>query len=239
MSGLRRFYAEFSARDREVTVEGDECFHLKTVIRNRTGDIIEIINGKGNLATGEITDIRDNRVKVRVSDMTSSSKPATRIILAPSLLNKKPMNDLIEKLAEIGVDEIRPVCFKRTEASCSTSTLAKWDRIAIQALKVNKRLWKPAIYLPANIEEILSLAKKTATNILLDLTGNDNPDIRTMPPVLAVVGPPGDFTPEEKTLFEKNGFTGLRINDGTLRTETAAISIGAVLKMKIGTGQTA
>lgn len=239
MNTVRRFYAEFASKDRVITLEGDEMFHLTTVIRNRPGDVIEIINGRGNLATGEIADIQDNHLSVKVTNMLFQEKPETRIVVAPSLLKKKPMNDLVEKLTEIGVDEIRPVLFQRTDATHSPSALEKWNRIAIQALKVNKRTWKPDIYLPVNIEQILSLAKKTGTNILLDLDGNTKPDIRFIFPVLAVIGPPGDFTDEERSLFKKNGFTGFRLNDGTLRTETAAISISAILKMKINTGQTA
>lgn len=239
MSDLRRFYAAFSTGDQAITLEGDEMFHLKTVIRNRTGDTVEIINGRGNLATGEITDIQSDRANIRVKGMLFQKKPETRVILAPSLLKKKPMNDLIEKLTEIGVDEIRPVMFQRTDVSCPPSAPDKWDRIAIQALKVNRRTWKPEIFAPVSIEQIISLAPKNGTRILLDLEGSTSPDIGLMAPVLAVVGPPGDLTEGEKALFRENGFIGIRINESTLRTETAAISIGAILKMRIRTGDTA
>jgi 16S rRNA (uracil1498-N3)-methyltransferase len=236
MSIFRRFYSDYIRGDSCITIEGDELFHLKAVIRGKAGNMIEIINGKGSLVWGEIKDISKDQARAQVRKMYYQEKPATQIILAPSLLKKKSMNDLIEKLTEMGIDEIRPVMYERTDASCSPSVVGKWDKIAIQSLKINRRLWKPFIAEPVRIDQILSLSEKTSTKILLDIDREVNLDIPWIPPVISVIGPPGDFTPEEKELFKKNDFIPFRLNDSILRTETAAISISAILKMKSGWG---
>jgi len=46
---------------------------------------------------------------------------------------------------------------------------------------------------------------------------------------LAIVGPPGDFSPDEKTALRERGFQPLKINAGILKTETAAIAVAAIL----------
>ncbi|MCK4836030.1 MAG: RsmE family RNA methyltransferase [Candidatus Aminicenantes bacterium] len=71
------------------------------------------------------------------------------------------------------------------------------------------------------------------TKILLDLKGDQQVNIKWIPPVITLIGPPGDFTDEERELLQENGFIPLRINDCTLKTETAAISISAILKSQI------
>jgi phosphatidylglycerophosphate synthase len=49
-------------------------------------------------------------------------------------------------------------------------------------------------------------------------------------PALAVVGPPGDFTPAERLLFREAGFLPALVNDAILKTETAALAVAAILK---------
>ena len=47
--------------------------------------------------------------------------------------------------------------------------------------------------------------------------------------MVSVIGPPGDFVPEERELLLRKGFIQIKINDSILKTETAAISIAAIL----------
>ena len=45
-----------------------------------------------------------------------------------------------------------------------------------------------------------------------------------------LIGPPGDFTEREKELIYNSDYKGFTINDCILKVETAALSIGAILK---------
>ena len=55
-------------------------------------------------------------------------------------------------------------------------------------------------------------------------------DFSWTPPGLVVVGPPGDITESERELFLHNNFSSVNINDCILKTETAALSIAAIVK---------
>jgi RsmE family RNA methyltransferase len=48
-----------------------------------------------------------------------------------------------------------------------------------------------------------------------------------------VIGPPGDFTPAEREQLVNSGFLRYNINDAVLKSETAAISIVAILKAAV------
>jgi len=226
----KRYFCKKSVIKNMVTIEGDEFFHLKSVMRGKQGEEVEIINGKGDLFFGKITEISKNQAFVHIQKTKKKNPPLSKIIIAPSLLKIKPMNEMIEKLSKIGVDEIRPVIFNRTDSKPSASKKEKWNKIAQQSLKVNKKLWQTSIFDPVKVQKIISYSKKIKTKLLLDLNGSEELKPNFSFPVISVIGPTGDFTEKERELFIKNGFIPVKINDCILKSETAAIAIGAILK---------
>ena len=232
MGTIRRFFSDFNSRAGNISITGDELFHLKNVLRGKRGDPVEVTNGRGKLIYGEIENIISDRATIRIKKMRSEKKPPITVMIAPSLLKKKPMNLLIEKLSELGVDEIRPVVYQRSDMGYTDSGPEKWQKIAIQSIKVSDRLWVPEVFAPMDIEEMMALSRRARTKIFLDLKSDQREHITWLPPVLALIGPPGDFTEREREMILRNGFRPLRINECTLKTETAAISIAAFLKFK-------
>jgi len=226
----RRFFSSHPLTGNTLRLSGDEYHHLKNVNRAKCGDSIEVIDGQGSLFFGEIQAMKSDEALVPVKKIEKSHKPPVNVIVAPSLLKQRPMNVMIEKLTEIGVDEIRPVMFTRTDETYSPARLKKWNRMAGQSLKVNKRLWLTDIYPPVAIEEIIRMSQPIKTKILLDISGQNPVNVTWQFPVIAVIGPPGDITAEEREILLQNGFKPYKINGAILKSETAAISIGAILK---------
>jgi 16S rRNA (uracil1498-N3)-methyltransferase len=226
----RRFFSSHPLSGNTLRINSDEYHHLKNVNRAKCGDSLEVIDGHGSLFTGEIQAMKSDEALVQVKKIEKSDKPPVNVIVAPSLLKQRPMNMMIEKLTELGVDEIRPVMFTRTDETYSPARLKKWNRIAGQSLKVNKRLWLTDIYPPVSIDQIIEMSRPIKTKILLDIPGQSPGNVIWQFPVIAVIGPPGDITAVEREILLQNGFTPYKINDVVLKSETAAISIGAVLK---------
>lgn len=227
----RRFFSEVPGSGNTIRITGDEFYHLKTVNRSRPGDGVEVVNGNGTLYHGTIRSISGSEAVVGVTSREFREKPAARVIIAPSLLKQRPMNILIEKLAEIGVDEIRPVMFDRTDDKYGPARLKKWQRIAVQALKVNRRLWATEIYPPVSLPDIIGTAGPLATRVLLDISGGKPGAAAWEQPAIAVIGPPGDITDAERQTLVDGGFVPYSINECVMKSETAAISIAAILKL--------
>ena len=226
----RRFYSSHPIAGNTICISGDEFHHLKNVNRAKCGDPIEVVDGRGSLYFGEVQAIKSETALVLVKKIEKSQKPPVEVIVAPSLLKQRSMNVMVEKLTEIGVDEIRPVMFTRTDETYSASRLKKWNRIASQSLKVNKRLWLTDIYPPVSLDVIIEMSHSIKTKMLLDISGENFGDMAQQFPVIAVIGPPGDLVAAEREILVKNGFTQYKINKGVLKSETAAISIAAILK---------
>ncbi|MCI0470477.1 MAG: 16S rRNA (uracil(1498)-N(3))-methyltransferase [Candidatus Aminicenantes bacterium] len=228
----RRFFSTNPVVNKRLALTGDELFHLRKVNRAAAGDQVEVIDGQGALFVGTIDTIDKNKAVIVIEREEIKPRPAVKTIIAPSLIKKKSMSLMIEKLTELGVDEIRPVLYSRTDEKYRHSMPVKWQRIAGQSLKVNKRLWLTGIHPPVSVAGIIEFSKNTATRILLDKDGENIDGREFLFPVIAVIGPPGDLAAEERDLFLGNGFIPYNINDCILRTETAALAIAAFLKMR-------
>jgi 16S rRNA (uracil1498-N3)-methyltransferase len=199
-------------------------------MRYRTGDELEVINGRGRLIRGRIAAVQGRSLQVAVQDVEDFPLPAPRVIIAPSLTKGHAMNWLIEKLSEMGVDEIRPLLCERTDVAWNMAQLRRWEKIAAQSLKVNRRYWLTRILPPATPVALIAATGELPARVLLDIAATRKLSPPGSYPVLAVVGPPGDFTAAEKDLFRAAGFLPARINDAILKTETAALAVAAILK---------
>lgn len=235
--GTRRFFSDVRSDSRHVTIDGDEFFHLTHVIRSEVGSPVEVVDGKGNLYRGTITKISGSRAVIEISEEEFREKPNVSVVMAVSLLKKRVMANLVEKLSEMGVDEIRPVVFSRTEGNWSPSHLKKYRRIAQQSLKVNRQLWCTEIFPPVSLDQFIAESPEGKdTKLIMDICSPPLGDLPISPPVLTVIGPPGDFVAAEKEKLIKNEFLPCSINACVLRSETAAASIAAILKSKLMIG---
>lgn len=227
---IRRFLADNLSEKNTVNVLSEEFFHLFRVLRKKEGDRIELINGRGVLARGEISRIEKNRAVVKIKQTIFEEKRDVETVLCPSILKRKAMDLMIEKLSEMGIDEIRPVIFERSDVKFKRESLKRWKKISLESLKVNGRLWPTEIYEPLTPDGLVEYAGKFSSKILFDIEG-DTPRVSLNFPSIAVIGPPGDFTDNEKIYLQKNGFTSININDAVMKSDTAAISAAAIMNM--------
>jgi len=228
--GERRFFSANDVVNGQVTVDGDEFHHMVHVMRYRVGDEVEIVNGRGRRVHGRIAAVKGSSLRVDVQGSEEFPLPPPRVIIAPSLTKGHAMNWLVEKLTELGVDEIRPLSCERTDVAFSPAQLRRWEKIAAQSLKVNRKYWLTRIFAPVSPAGLVAAAEKFPGRVLLDIEASAKLERPAAFPVLAAVGPPGDFSAAEKELFRANGFRPALINDGILKTETAALAIAAILK---------
>jgi 16S rRNA (uracil1498-N3)-methyltransferase len=228
--GERRFFSASEIIGGQVAIDGDEYHHVVHVMRHRVGDELEVINGRGRLLRGPITAIRGHSLWVEARRVEDFPRPPARVVIAPSLTKGHAMNWLIEKLAEMGVDEVRPLTCERTDVAYGGPQLRRWEKIAAQSLKVNRKYWLTRIFPPAPPVAIIAMAAGMRGKVLLDIAAKEKLQRPRLFPVLAVIGPPGDFSDAEKELFQGGGFRTVRVNDAILKTETAALAVAAILK---------
>ncbi len=219
-----QFYAPDILTD-PVLPESDSQ-HCCRVLRMGAGDEIEVIDGKGNRYSCTITAPHSKHTAVEVRDCTpvplSWSQNITVAVAPTKHLDR--LEWLVEKLTEIGGNRIIPLhCARSERKEIKTERL---EKIAVSAMKQSLKAHLPEI-LPMTpfaavaampcTQKFIAYCDRSLPRLLL--AGQYRPHTDAM----ILIGPEGDFSPEEIKSALELGFTPVSLGDNRLRTETAAL----------------
>ena len=225
---MHRFYCPDIAD--ALTLGEEDSKHCVKVLRMGGGDTIEVVDGNGNLYTCRITMAHPKRCAVEVVE--SIEQPphwGFRIVLgvAPTK-NLDRMEWLVEKCVEMGVDRIIPLrCHNSERTVLKTERLRK---IMVSAMKQSLKATLPRLDEMTPVEQVINEPFDGTRCIAycdallprekrLSLAGTYKPD----QDVMVLIGPEGDFSPEEVQAATAAGFLPVTLGDSRLRTETAGM----------------
>ena len=132
----------------------------------------------------------------------------------------------VEKATEIGVDVIAPVIGERSERKVLKTDRLR--RIALSATKQSLKAAIPQIAEPQSVRDCIASIPADALKLICYCFD----DVERLPiqqvlqpgrPVAILIGPEGDFSPEEAQLAREAGWIPVSLGESRLRTETAAV----------------
>jgi 16S rRNA (uracil1498-N3)-methyltransferase len=224
-----------------ITIQNSaELHHLKNVLRLKKGDKIEIFDGKGLEILGLIENMTETSAVIGVVGRRQEEGGATRIILACAIPKKAKFEFIIEKATELGVDEIIPMQTARTEVIVQGERKdkknARYQAVAVNAAKQSGRSVVPKIAPVTLFKEVIAEAGEDAVKLLPCLVGERWPlsvalEGSKNKRILVLIGPEGDFTPQEVDAALKAGFIPVSLGETTLKVDTAAIAVVAFARM--------
>ena len=199
-----------------------EARHALQVLRMKKGDSLQVSNGKGGLAEAVIVSESISACKVQLTEIKHFTKPQQGEIflaVAPTK-NADRMEWLVEKGTELGCGGFHFFRSKRTERN--HLNLERLEKIALSAMKQSGQYFLPEIYwhkilsdVPLNdFDRIITADLSAAENKLKEIPFNK---------MLLLIGPEGDFTPEELQWLAGKSTETVRFLPQVLRTETAAL----------------
>ncbi len=206
----------------------EESGHCLRVLRMHHGDAVHFTDGAGNLYEGIITEADPLNMKVSVTGVTKDAgKRQYRLHVAISpLKNDDRLEWFIEKAVELGIDEITPLICSRTEKKRIRKE--RLEGLILSAMKQSVKAFLPRLNDIVQFTEFID--KEPAGNRLIATCDTRQERkaitaaVQHREDVLILIGPEGDFTPEEVTLAINRGFTPVHIGPGRLRTETAGVA---------------
>ena len=233
---MTRFYCE-NIIVGTIELTGDEGRHLASVMRLGPGDVVELFDGKGKLATATVTSTTRKSAQLTVENIqTIEPRTSARIIIAASIAKGQRFDWMISKCTELGVDHIAPIICQRTvKLAKGSKALHRYSKLALSAAKQCKRIFLPTIAEPDNIDSAVDKLKEMypdAKIIYGSLSENPVSILNATSPqedVIAVVGPEGGFTAEEEKLLRDKNAVGIKLTETVLRTETAATALATIL----------
>ena len=195
----------------EYTLSEEESKHCIRVLRMACGEELHITDGRGNLYRCE---------------------------------NNDRFEWFLEKATEIGVAEIIPLATEHSERR--TLKPERENKVITAAVKQSLKAYHPRLHEITPLRQVIkqpfdgqkfiahcdaprsALGKAFLPHILHK--GGD---------VLVLIGPEGDFSPEEIDLAVRGGFREITLGSQRLRTETAAVMatalVAAANESEIGT----
>lgn len=246
LKGLRRFFVEkLDPKDNLCSITGPEARHISKVLRMRPGDRFILMNGKGSRHMARIETSDPRQVRVLLERPLPNPAPSPiKITICQSLIKPRPMDYLIQKTSELGVFSLCPFYSKRTVIKIKgdrlNNKIRHWREIAQNAATQSDRDMPAKIEYLLSFEELLDRCKRenAAKVILWEEDAQDfKVLLRSSPSAdtfFGLVGPEGGFTRDEIDAAGDAGFVPVSLGDRILRSETAAITMVAIVQYEWG-----
>ncbi|MGC8864446.1 MAG: RsmE family RNA methyltransferase [Bacteroidales bacterium] len=208
-----------------IMLDEEESRHAQKVLRLQPGDEMQVTSGRGYHYRGHIMGIKGKNLEVWLTEaeaLFDFDRPRLHLAISP-LKNPDRLEWLVEKATEMGVYKITFIQTQRTEKP--RVNLERLKRLSVAALKQSLGAWLPILEGPLRFNELFSRAEEgekfiawcEGENSLLweQLSGQKN--------AIILIGPEGDFTPEEAMEAQRRGFQPISLGQHRLRTETAGL----------------
>ncbi|MGC4075090.1 MAG: RsmE family RNA methyltransferase [Nibricoccus sp.] len=244
MSDFRAHCLPTETTPTTLRLNPDESHHLVVVNRARIGAKVVAFDGRGTEWDCDLVSDSKNAAVLKVRDTRRAPPLSHAITLAQALPKGTGMDGIVRKATEIGVARIVPVISERTqvhlEGERQDKKIEKWRIAALEAAKQCGNPWLPEIAPLQSLNAFLAAnyAERSTKDYDLKLVASLHPGARSVKTLFAnataalghaprrvlwLIGPEGDFSPEEIETALRAGFVPATLGSLVLRCETAAI----------------
>ncbi len=213
-------------------LEGQEYNHCYNVLRKKVRDKIKLTDGKGNLYSAEIKEIKNRKIhlnKLKILKSIKKNKSTFVAVAPPKSFNR--VEWMVEKLTEIGICKI--FFIETSNSERKKIRIGRLEKKIISAMKQCNSLFKTEIEGIIKIKEFVKKYKfknkyvadiKSKSDLVVNKINENS---------VMLIGPEGDLTNEELLMLKKEGYNSITLGKMILRTETAAV-VGGFLMNVIG-----
>ena len=202
-------------------------------MRLKPGDTISLFNSINGEWRAKIVNHNKENTEFKVEKLINHKKSENDLWLAFSPIKKNPLDMMIQKTTELGVQKFIPILSERTVVREINSQRIK--KIIVEASEQSNRISVPEIKNLEPLKNFLNKFPNEGSLIFCDIN-SDKRDLKNIlskkkqGPVCILIGPEGDFSEKERQLIiEKKEIFSLSLANNILRAETAAITAVAIV----------
>lgn len=233
------YHPEINAGLQSLLLDEDTSRHVVQVLRMQPGEQLLLTDGKGSIFTTTITDAHKKKCMVELSGDIRTTQRASRVCIAISpVKNNSRLEWFLEKATEIGVASIVPLICQRTEKQHF-----RYDRmknILISAMLQSQQAWLPELHEAIPFAKYVVTDKSAQRFIAYCIDDEKRQPLNHFSPfgeAVILIGPEGDFTPDEVKLALEQGYQPVTLGSTRLRTETAGmLAAGLMVNLQVSTG---
>lgn len=204
----------------------EESKHAIKVLRLEAGDEVCMIDGVGGLYFGIIDEPDQKKCVIRVIEKIEQYNRRNynlHIAIAPTK-NIERLEWFLEKATEIGIDEITPLLCQRSERKAIKTD--RLEKIVLSAMKQSIKAYKPKVNELTKFSDFIAL-QASETTFIAHCEDVPKPSLKSKVgknlKYTILIGPEGDFSPDEIELAKSRGIQEVHLGKSRLRTETAGV----------------
>jgi len=226
-STVRLYFPDKIQSDLSSHLTKEQTHYLKDVMRLKKGDRLSVFNTLGEW-NAVIETYEKKGVKIKIIDKARDKDNEKNIWLAFSPIKQNPLNFVIQKGTELGVQRFVPILSERTVVR--KINIERIKKIVIEASEQSNRISVPEINKPELLKNFLSQFPKNGSLIFCDINSNHNSLKNIIKrkedgPICILIGPEGDFSENErKMIIDLNQTYSISLAKNILKAETAALS---------------
>lgn len=202
--------------------------HCCRVLRMKEGDEVWVVDGKGHRYRCTIVEAHPKHTAVEIAaaeDVMPHWGFSLTLAVAPTKHSDR-MEWLLEKAVEIGVDRIVLLRCQRSERKAMK--LDRLEKVMVSAMKQSLKGMLPLLEevttfgsfvksVPENYQKFFGYCSAEFPRLDFSKAFRKGKD------TVIMIGPEGDFSPEEVAMAVESGFVPVTFGASRLRTETAAL----------------
>ncbi|MBE6296910.1 MAG: 16S rRNA (uracil(1498)-N(3))-methyltransferase [Bacteroidales bacterium] len=218
------FYVPDIADSWELSQE--EAAHAIRVLRLQAGDKLEITDGAGSLYPTRVASVQGKHCYVEPVEAVRVPKNwngMLHIAIAPTK-NMDRIEWFAEKATEIGLDALTFLNCRFSERKVVKPE--RVERIVVSAMKQSLKYSKPVVEDMVDFKKFIA-AERNGAKYIAHCYDSERVLLKDIlvpgEDATVLIGPEGDFSPEEVELAIKAGYRPVSLGSSRLRTETAAL----------------
>lgn len=231
---MQRYFG-VSKDDKYLYLEKGDYHHIKNVMRNNDGDLVEVVVDN-KLYLGCIENVKADISILIKKELKIELDFIPKVNLIIPILKEQKMDLILQKACEFGVSKIiiLPLkrCIVKVDEKKIKSKLDRWNRILKEASEQSFRYNIPSVEFVDSIKflsdldglKIVCSTKKNLENVKMVLKKNKKCDT-----INVVIGPEGGFDKNEEIMLNKLGFISTTLGNRIMRVESVPLFMMSII----------
>ena len=224
---IRLYFSDKIQSDLVAHIKKEQSHYLKDVMRLKAGDIFSVFNNQGEWKAC-VVNYEKQSAKIKILEKFRDKKNEQNIWLAFTPIKQNPLNFMIQKATELGVQKFIPIISERT--AVKDINIDRIKKIIIESAEQSNRISVPEISTLATLKNFISNFPQKGCLIFCDINCDKN-NLRNillqkyLGPICILIGPEGDFSENERSLIlDLKQSQPISLAKNILRAETAAVA---------------